>query len=223
MTLAQLAKIAHISVFAVWFGTDLATFYLSRRVVDPSIEIPTRTVLARSMMGIEVLARLCLPTMLALGLTLSIEGGSLDVPRGWLGAIWVLWVAWVGVVWTIHQRSGELAARLAAGDLAFRSVVCGVLWVTGVLSAFGDGPFIPQSLGAKVTLFALIMTCGIVIRVLLRPFGPAFAALATDGPDPDHEAVMAASIRRAQPFVGLIWVSLLLATTLAVVKEVPWQ
>jgi hypothetical protein len=223
MTLAQLAKIAHISVFAVWFGTDLATFYLSRRVIDTEIPIPTRTVLARSMMGIEVLARLCLPTMLALGLTLSIEGGQLDVPRGWLAAIWAVWAIWVGAVWLIHRQPGELAGTLATGDLVFRSMVCVVLWIAGVRSAFGDGPFIPQSLGAKVTLFAVIMTCGIAIRFLLRPFGPAFAKLAADGPDPVQEATMSASIRRAQPLVAVIWVSLLLATTLAVVKEVPWS
>ncbi len=224
MSFLQLLLIAHLVIFAIWFGTDLATFSLSRRVVDPTVPVASRLTLATTMMGIEVVARLCLPTMLALGLSLSIENGLLDTGSVATTAahvvIWVIVAAWVGVVWTIHrQTSGELASKLASGDLVLRSLVCAGLWVAGLISLIGDdGPFIGRWLALKVMAFALIMTCGIAIRFLLKPFSVAFGALATQGSSPQNEAVMTTAIRRAQPLVGVIWFCLLAATTLAVVK-----
>jgi hypothetical protein len=225
MTLFQFLLVAHIAVFGVWFGTDLATFFLSRKVLDTDYGVDTRRVLAGSMLGVEVIARLALPTMLALGLCLSIEVGLLDVARSWQIPIALVAAAWVAMVWTIHRSGGgELGSRLAGFDLVVRSVICAVLWVVGLWSAFGqDGPFLGQWLGAKVTLFALIMTCGIAIRFMLRPFAPAFAELVSEGPTPEREATMAGSIRRARPLVVVIWVSLLSATALAVTQNVPWS
>lgn len=224
MTFSQILLVAHLAIFAIWFGTDLATFSLSRRVVDPTVPVASRLTLATAMMSIEVVARLCLPTMLALGLSLSIEDGWLgigSVPHAAAHVvIWVIVVAWVGVVWTIHrQSSGELASKLALGDLVLRSLVCAGLWVAGLISLIGnDGPFLGRWLALKVMAFALIMTCGIAIRFLLTSFSLAFGALATQGSSPQNEAVMTAAIRRAQPLVGVIWFCLLSATTLAVVK-----
>ena len=224
MSFAEVLLIAHLVIFATWFGTDLATFSLSRRVVDPSIPVASRLTLAKAMLSIEVIARLCLPTMLALGLSLSIENGLLDIGSMATAAahvvIWVLVIGWVGVVWAIHrQSSGELGSRLAAGDLALRSIVCVGLWISGLVSLIGnDGPFIGRWLALKVMAFALIMTCGIAIRFLLKPFSLAFGALATQGSSPENEAIMTSAIRRSQPLVGVIWFSLLAATTLAVVK-----
>ena len=224
MSLYQFLLISHIAVFGVWFGTDLATFHLSRKVLDTDMSVDTRRVMAGSMMGVEVLARLALPTMLALGLCLSIETGYLDLARWWQVVFALAASGWVAMVWTIHRSGGgELGTRLAGFDLGVRSVICAVLWVVGLWSAFTvDGPFLGEWLGAKVTLFALIMTCGIAIRFMLRPFAPAFAALVSDGSSPEREAIMAGSIRRARPVVVVIWASLLSATALAVTQNVPW-
>ena len=226
MTLTDIFLVAHIAVFAVWFGTDVATFTLSRKVVDPGIDVPGRLVLARAMLGIEILARLCLPTMLALGLSLWIETGLADVDpsaRGvWLAGIWIVVAAWVGLVWAIHlQDSGELAGRLAQVDLAVRSVVCIALWGTAIVSLVGgSGPFDQKWLAAKVLAFALIMTCGIAIRFILRPFSVAFGELVAQGSTPDRERAMTSAIQIAQPFVAVIWLSLLTSLVLAVVQ--PW-
>ena len=229
MTFYEFLKVAHVVVFAVWFGTDLATFHLSRKVIDRSIEVPTRRVLAGAMLGVEVLARLCLPTMLALGLSLAIEGGYVGAASAWIAVIWVVTAGWVAMVWTIHLQShrgqgGELAGRLAHVDLALRSLVCLGLWVAAVWSlAVDDGPFASSWLAAKVLLFALIMTCGIAIRFLLRPFSAAFGRLVSDGSNDETESTMAAAIRRAQPLVAVIWFSLLSATVIGVLQRLPWE
>lgn len=225
MSVHQLLLVAHIAVFGVWFGTDVATFTISRRVLDAAVDVATRRTLAVVMMSIEVLARLSLPVMLALGLALSVDGGLLDLPRWTMWLFLAVGLAWSGMVWTIHRAGGgELGSALANVDLVVRILVCAVLWVAGLVSAFGTtGPFVGQWLGAKVTLFALVMTCGIAIRFMLRPFAPAFAALVTEGPSPEREAAAALPVRRAQPLVVVIWASLLGAVALAVTQSVPWS
>jgi hypothetical protein len=177
------------------------------------------------MLGIEVLARLCLPTMLALGLSLSIETVRWDQPRSTMIVIWVLWAAWLALVWSIHRRGGgELASRLATVDLVVRSIVCLALWVVGFGSAFADdGPIAGRFIGTKILLFALIMTCGIAIRFLLRPFSAAFATLVQLGSSPEREAAMSTALRRAQPLVVVIWASLLASVVVAVTQTVPWS
>jgi hypothetical protein len=221
--LFQWLLVGHLAVFGAWFGTDLGTFYLSRRVIDPSIEVPTRAVIARNMMGIEVIARLCLPTMLALGLALSIEAGYLDLSTSMLWVILVAWAAWIALIWTLYQRGGEVVGALGKLDLVFRAAVCLALWFAGIASAFtDDGAFTQNWLGAKVVLFAVIMTSGIIIRFALKPFSAAFGTLVSEGSSPEREAAMAGALRRAQPLVGVIWISLALSLILAVGRQVPW-
>jgi len=226
VTVYQLYLIGHVVVFGVWFGTDIATFILSRRVLDPSIDVVVRRGLGAAMMSIEVIARLCLPTMLALGLSLAIDGGLLELSASWIPVVWVVAVAWVSLIWTVHRSDGEssMDSRLSLLDLGIRSVICATLYVAGVWSLVsGTGPFLRNSLSVKVVLFAVIMTCGIIIRFQLRPFAAAFGDLVANGSSPERESALSASLRRAQPLVGLIWVSLLAATVLGVTGMLPWE
>lgn len=218
--------LAHIAVLGAWFGTDIATFALSRRVLDRARPVVARQELAGAMMSIEVIARLCLPAMLVTGVALSVEGGFLDLPRVTIPIVLAAGAAWVGVVWAIHRGAGgsEAVGSLARADLVVRSVVASCLWGASVWSIVdGGGPFVGDWLAVKVGLFALVMTCGIAIRVLLRPFGAAFARLSTEGSTSAVELALADPIRRAQPLVGVIWASLLAAIALAVAKSLPWQ
>ena len=226
MTAYDWFLIGHVLVFGIWFGTDVATFILSRRVLDSSLEVVSRRGLAGAMVSIEVIARLCLPTMLALGLSLSIDGGLLDVPQGWIAVVWVVAVVWVALVWTVHRSDGasELGSRLALADLGLRSVICVALWIAGIWSLVGgDGPFLKDSVATKVVLFAVIMSCGIAIRFLLRPFGTAFGELVRSGSTPEREAAVARSLRGAQPLVGVIWFCLLSSVVLGVAGMLPWE
>ena len=219
MTTTQWAIAAHLLVLAVWLGTDVATFTISKRVVDPALSAPIRLALAGAMMRVEIFARLCLPAMLGLGLLLSQSGGYVSVSSAVGAGALLLGIAWMGLVWTIHKRGDQaIGSTLTKIDLAIRSVVCGLLWIAAVASIVGDGPFHARWLGVKVALFALIMTCGISIRFLLRPFSAAFGEILSSGSTPDREQRLQAAIKRAQPFVAVIWTCLVIATILGVGK-----
>ena len=220
--LTDILLILHIVVFGAWFGTDLATFHLSRKVLDATTPVATRATLAKVMLGVEVIARLCLPATLVLGVSLSIRLGYLDLPD------WVVWpvlavgVAWVAVVWTIHRAGGTGGASVALTtfDLAFRSIVCIAVLMAGVATVASGDPFTVMWLGIKLLAFGTIMAIGIRVRFLLRPFSAAFGDLVANGSSPDREDAVAVALRRAHPYVLGIWAMLLLAVVMAVIQPV---
>ena len=216
----NLALILHIMVFGAWFGTDMATFHLSRRVLDIGPELPVRAHLARVMLGVEVVARLCLPTTLVLGLTLAIDGRYLAVDRWWIFPIWVLGACWVAMVWAIHRDGGTggPAVALTGVDLTVRSVVCVAVLAAGVATVATGDPFTTLWLGIKVLAFGTIMAIGIRVRFLLRPFSAAFGDLMANGSTPERELAVRRSLRRAYPWVMGIWAMLTLAVVMAVVR-----
>ncbi|MCO5307421.1 MAG: hypothetical protein M9906_15935, partial [Microthrixaceae bacterium] len=157
--------IAHIAVFGAWFGTDLATFYLSRNVLDAAANLGARAHLAKVMLGVEVVARLCLPATLVLGLTLAIDLGYVAWQQWWIFPIWVIGLLWVAMVWAIHRDGGTggPAVALTGLDLWLRSLVCLAVLVAGVSTVVTGEPFVGLWLGIKLLAFATIM--GIGIRV----------------------------------------------------------
>lgn len=205
--------IAHVVVFAAWFGTDLATFTLSRRVVSSSTAPASRAAIAGAMMSVEIFARLCLPLAFGTGVLTAEERGWID--WGWVaGAIGVVTPLWSVAVWLIHRGS----TVLARADLWWRSLVAVGIWVAAISSLASDDPIGVRWLAIKLVCFAVVITSGIVIRFILRPFAVAFGQILAEGSTPEREAIVAGSIRRAQPFVVVIWASLLVAAAMAVAQ-----
>ncbi len=205
--------IAHVVVFAAWFGTDLATFTLSRRVVSSSTAPASRAAIAGAMMSVEIFARLCLPLAFGTGVLTAEERGWID--WGWVaGVIGVVAPLWSVAVWLIHRGSTVLARV----DLWWRSLVAVGVWVAAISSLASDDPIGVRWLAVKLVCFAVVITSGIVIRFVLRPFSVAFGQILAEGSTPEREAIVAGSIRRAQPFVVVIWASLLVAAAMGVAQ-----
>jgi len=205
--------IAHVVVFAAWFGTDLATFTLSRRVVSSSTAPASRAAIAGAMMSVEIFARLCLPLAFGTGVLTAEERGWID--WGWVaGVIGVVAPLWSVAVWLIHRGSTVLARV----DLWWRSLVAVGVWVAAISSLASDDPIGVRWLAVKLVCFAVVITSGIVIRFVLRPFSVAFGQILAEGSTPEREAIVAGSIQRAQPFVIVIWASLLVAAAMAVAQ-----
>ena len=76
----------------------------------------------------------------------------------------------------------------------------------------------PKWLGVKVIAYGLCIFCGVMIRRMLLPFGPAFAHLVTTGSTPEVEQRILGSIRRCEPWVYAIWALVLAAAALGVFK-----
>jgi hypothetical protein len=224
MTGASVVVAIHVVLFAMWFGTDLATFSISRRVVAPTQPPAVRLALASAMVSVEIIARLCLPVMLGTGVYISERRGWVTW-SGWLPpVVLVATICWSALVWMIHRRASNVAVNtsgidLTTIDLGIRVSVCVLLWVVGLVSLIdGESPIPGAWLAVKVLLLATIATSGVVIRFLLRPFSAAFGSIVKDGSTPEREAQLQQSIKRAQPFVLVIWCCLVGAAFLGVTK-----
>lgn len=221
----SLAILLHILLLTYWLGTDLGVYYTSRFVTDPETSIPARLVAGKIMDVVDMSPRICLVLFLPSGVTLmALSELGRDVFGGWpLILIWIASLGWLALVILDHRKQPERFA-----DLFHRTdYVVRILLVLGLLgvaayTAIASEPFGVQSnpkwLAGKVAAYALCILGGLMIRVRLQPFAPAFAKLMTSGSSPEVEGQINRSVRGTLPYVYLIWFLVLLAAFLGVVK-----
>jgi hypothetical protein len=223
--LHSLAIFLHILLFTYWLGADLGVFYASKFVTNPQVSPAGRAIAMKVMHMVDLAPRVCLILMLPSGVTLmaSTDLGR-DVFYGWpLVLVWVGGLIWLGIMLVdFFKRAGKHADLVHKCDWIVRiSMVIGLLAVAGYAFVV-DEPFgattNPKWLAGKVAAYAICIFGGVMIRVSLRPFGPAFAKLMSEGSSPAVERDIDGSMRRAIPYVLLIWVMVLAAAFLGVVK-----
>lgn len=203
-------KLAHLLLLVYWLGGDLGTYYASRFVADSSSTPAARTVAARIMLGVDMAPRLCMPLMLATGIQLAAMQGWLAWPPVTLVACWGVCGAWLLVVVLIHHHgSSERGKRLASVDFAFRVLVLTSLLLWAGWSVLAGA--LPGWLAFKLFCFALAVACGLAIREVLRPFGPAFALMASGRGTAEVDHTISRTIARCKPFVWMIWALLVLS------------
>ena len=221
----DLAILLHLLLLTYWLGADLGVFYSSRYVLRPDLSPESRATALKIMAWLDVTPRLCLVLFLPSGVSLmAFDDYGRDIFAGWpLVLVWVAGLAWLGLVLADHvMHESPLHSLVRRLDLGVRfAVVIGLLG-SATYALIASEPFgvetNPKWLGAKVGLYALAIACGIAIRFQLRPFAPAFGALMTTGSTPAVEKDLRGSIVGSQPFVAGIWLCVLGAAVLGVVK-----
>ena len=221
----SLALLLHILLLTYWLGADLGVFYSSRFVVDSAVRPDARAVAAKIMHAVDMGPRICLVLILPSGVTLmALDSLGRDIFGGWpLVLVWLAAFIWLALAVMDYlrqpQRYAELVHRL---DFAVRIVLVVGLLGTALYTMVASEPFgvtsNPKWLAGKVAAYALCIFGGLMIRVKLRPFGPAFARLMATGSTPDVEAEIRTSVRSCLPFVYLIWGMVVIAAFLGIVK-----
>lgn len=224
-TAHSFALLLHILLLTYWLGADLGVFYSSRFVTDPGVRPEARAVAARVMHAVDMAPRVCLVLILPSGVTLmALDDLGRATFGGWpLVLVWLAALAWLSLVILDYvrqpQRYADLVHRL---DFAVRiTLVVGLLGValyTVVVSEPFGVSSNPKWLAGKVAAYALCILGGLMIRVKLKPFGPAFAKMMAAGSTPEVEAEIRGSVRGCLPFVYLIWIMVVVAAFLGVVK-----
>lgn len=223
--LHSFAIFLHIILLTYWLGSDIGVFYSSKYVVDPKVSTSGRGIAMKIMHMVDLAPRICLILMLPSGVTLMAATPlGEDIFYDWpLVLAWVGSLAWLAVMLAAFFRAPERHAALTAKiDLIFRSAVAIGLLVSAAYAFVVSEPFgvetNPKWLAGKVAAYALCIVCGIMIRVSLKPFGPAFGQLMSTGSTPEVEAAIGGSMRRAIPWVLAIWVFVAVAAFLGVFK-----
>ena len=186
----------HMLFFVYWLGGDLGTYYSSRFVANPALSVDARVTALKIMAGVDMGPRICMPMIFALGIHLAQLDTSLAIPKLAVYAVWVVSLFWLGLVFAVHKKAGISSGnKLAKFDMGFRVVLI-IIMVVVALDGFSSAEIVRfQWISYKLLIMAALVACGLMIRVRLGPFSPAFAALVKNGPSPEVNDTIASSTR----------------------------
>lgn len=207
---------AHLLVIGYWLGTDLAVYYLSGFIVDPSQPRPARLLATRAMLILDMIPRTAMILTALLGLILAARMGLIPGLQAWLPLVWVVALAWLALTWTVFRQQGKpLGLQLGRLDFGFRILLV-LLSTLLMLDSFGGGRLIAPApwLGLKIGLFGLTIAMGLVIRLQLRPFGPLFGKVAAGTASAEDESALQTLMAHVKIPVWVIWIALLIAAVL---------
>ncbi|MGW1850473.1 hypothetical protein [Nocardia elegans] len=218
----------HLVLFVFWLGGDLGVFYSSRFVIDPERTPPARATALAIMSGLDLGPKICLILFLPSGITLMAldpHGATLFgialFPWWFVVLVWVFATGWLVLAITAHRTHGRIVVVHRA-DLTIRIAVIAAAATAGAYTLVAEDPFgvttDPRWLGGKILLYTAAVAAGLGIRMTLRPFGPAFGRLQSEGSSPDIESVLRGSVNGCLPYVWVIWGSVLAAAALGVLK-----
>ncbi|MCH9695993.1 MAG: hypothetical protein K0U72_15875 [Gammaproteobacteria bacterium] len=212
-----LIKLLHILGFAYWLGGDLGVFYSSYFVADANRSTDVRVATAKILFALDQAPRICMTLMLPLGTHLAWKLGVLNLSATTMALIWLMGAAWLTMVITLHaaaQSKGK--AMLTVFDFFFRITLALGLIAAGAISLLTSEPLMPYWLAAKLMIFGGLVGCGLIVRIKLKPFGPAFANLARGQADDSDNAAIRASLAGTRPFVVTIWAGLIASAALGI-------
>ena len=212
-----LVKLLHLLGFAYWLGGDLGVFTSSYIVVNDKLSAEVRVSAAKLLFALDQAPRICMTLMLPLGTHLAWKLGALPIDATAMTMIWLLAIGWLTMVITLHVAPPSKGKTLLTTfDFWFRLALSLGLIGVGVSSLMNDASPMPYWVAAKLLIFGALVGCGLIIRIKLKPFGPAFANLAQGKVTDEDNAVIRDSLNGTRPFVIAIWIGLIASAALGI-------
>lgn len=213
------ATFLHILLFGYWLGADVGVYYASRFVVRATEPMPGRIVAVRILHVVDLAPRICLILILPTGVAVAVGSAARGAPTVALVAVWLASGVWLWLMLADYRRRpgrfGDLVHRL---DLGVRSaLVVGLLGFAAYAFVVG-GESRPRWLAGKLAAYALCIAGGLAIRAKLTPFGVAWTELLRNGSSPRVEGDLSRALRGTLPYVFAIWVLVIVAALLGVLK-----
>lgn len=213
-----LLSLLHLLIFVYWLGGDIGVFYASTLLTDDKRDAAGRLAAGKIVADVDLAPRFCLLLALPTGLALAAVKGWLQISPVWLIAAFITAFAWIYLVIQLHIRHTgmELIKRI---DTMLRFVFLAGLSITGIGALLGSFP-LPLFIALKLLILAFAVAMGLLVRIALKPFGPAYVSLATNGAAPDTDKIIKSCLNRARPAVIAIWIALLAAAWLGLATPV---
>lgn len=207
----------HLLFFVYWLGGDLGTYYSSKFVSNATLSVPARVTALKIMAGVDMGPRICMPMIFAFGVHLAYLMDGLDISALTLALVWLVSLVWLGLVFAVHHEAGmSSTGKFARFDFYFRIVVIVIMVATAVYGLATGGIVKYNWVAVKLLVMAVLVAFGLMIRVNLTKFTPAFTKLVTSGPSDEVNKAITASIRGSLPWVYLIWLGVLVNTAIGV-------
>jgi len=223
VTSYELLQFLHVFLFVFWLGPDVAVYAWSRKVVETGASAEQRVVAGQMMALVDVIPRAAISLMLTVGGLLS-EYVGLEHPWWQMAGIVLLGPVWLTLVLIAVFRDGTASGASAQRFeswlrwLLIVAVPLSVAYST-VTGRLALAPYV----GVKLLLFALVLLFGHLLRARLAPLRQALAELgtadlATHGPSTARDEAMRVSLARSRPYSVAIWLALLTAALMGVLK-----
>jgi len=214
----RLTLFLHQLLFVFWLGPDIGVYMWSTKVTNAELSPAQRVSAGHMMQLIELIPRACMSLMLTVGGLLT-ELMGIQHPWWQMAGIVLLGPVWLTLTILVYLRTGtEGGAQLGRLDEWFRWAVIATVILSVIYSVstgrLADVPWVT----AKLLIFAAVVFFGLMMRKRLTPFLAALNQLETDGPSPDIDRSMAASISRARAFMFAGWIFLAMAAGLGMVQ-----
>lgn len=209
----------HVLAMAYWLGGEWGVFNASRYVTQMQLPLEERRRHMETAFRIDILARLGIILLLPLGLHMGFHLGAQPLGGAWLTGMWVFTAGWVALALAAFRlRAQPSGLTLTRIDEALRYLIIPALLIPGVMSLFGEGPLTMRWYGAKVTLYALLLVVGLILRVVMRRWVTLFRSLANGGSVAAVEATLRAEMRLARGLAYFYWVGIATVALLGVAK-----
>ena len=208
----------HQLLLVYWLGPDIAVFIWSRRAANAELDVEQRVTAGQMMTMIDIVPRICLSLFLTVAGLLSDTYG-IEHPWWQMAGIVLLGPVWLTIVILTYLNQGSaFGATLARLDIWLRiALVIGIPVSVGwsvMTGRLEDTPWI----AGKLMLLALVILFGLIMRLKFRDFFAGLERLEREGQSPDVDTAIAGSLRVARPFGHGVWLLLLVASLMGVVK-----
>ena len=218
VTSYELLQFLHVFLFVFWLGPDVAVYVWSRKTVEAGASAEQRVVAGQMMALVDFIPRAAISLMLTVGGLLS-EYVGLTHPWWQMAGIILLGPVWLALVLAGLFRDGTpFGATARRLESWLRWVLIVAVPLSVVYSTVTGRLAIAPYVGSKLLLFAAILLFGQLLRSRLDPLRQGLAELAVTGPSPALDERMRASVAGSRPWSTAIWVALLAAALLGVVK-----
>jgi hypothetical protein len=170
---------------------------------------------------IDILARLGIILLLPLGIHMGYDLGLQPLGGPWITATWLFFGAWLCLTLAAYfTHQSDLGLRLTRIDEALRYLLIPALLVPGVMGLMGLGPLGARWYAFKVTLYALLLVIGLILRVVMRHWVTLFRSLDTGASRAAVEAQLGREIALARILAYFYWVGIATVAFFGVVKPI---
>lgn len=213
-----LFTLVHVLVLVYWLGGDIGAFYGSTFMVDPKRTVPERMMALKILNNIDMAPRTALILALPTGVALGWMKGWLAWPGIVPAAIGVACLGWLALAWAVHLNHGG-GAGLKRLDIAVRWFVLAALFASGAAGLLNVIE-LPLFIALKLIVLGACITLGLIVRRQLVPLFPAIREMASTGPTPRTDAIIAGVNARARVVVLTLWLLLVVAAYLGIATPV---
>ncbi len=192
----------HILILVYWLGGDLGAFYASRFLTAPDVPTDRRLFAAKIVNDVDMAPRTALILAFPTGFLLAQATGWIGGPPIWGWIALGLGLVWLALAWALHLNHGA-GGWMKTVDTIIRWAAIAAL-VGAAIAALSGLLALPAFLAVKFLLLASAIFMGLMIRIVLKPLGPALVGLTGDTPAA-AEGALATTLKRARPLVMIIW------------------